>query len=160
MDDFLTKPVNPDALGAMLRRWLSGRGPDQAAAAQEQAPQEGVLDLDRLDMLRDLDPGSTAYLDKAIANFVARVPESVHAIRSATAARDDEALTHAAHRLKGSALNLGLPAVGHLAYELEMLGDSGTTTGAAAVLVDLEQALSRAVVELLGYQATYQRTLV
>ena len=155
MDDFLTKPVNPDALGAMLRRWLSGEGPGQTAALQEQAPQEGVLDLDRLDMLRDLDPGSTAYLDKAIANFVARVPESVHAIRSATAAHDDEALTYAAHRLKGSALNLGLPAVGHLAYELEMLGDSGTTTGAAAVLADLEEALSRAVVEVLGYQATY-----
>jgi CheY-like chemotaxis protein len=160
MDDFLTKPVNPDALGAMLGRWLNGQGADRLADVPEQAPREGVLDLDRLDMLRDLDPGSTGYLDKAIDNFVARVPESVHAIRSATAANDHEALTYAAHRLKGSALNLGLPAVGHLAYELEMLGDSGTTRGATAVLADLEEALSRAVMEVLGYQAAYRRSLV
>jgi CheY-like chemotaxis protein/HPt (histidine-containing phosphotransfer) domain-containing protein len=156
MDDFLSKPVNPDALGAMLRRWLHPEASTAVQPTPQPTPQEGVLDLERLDMLRDLDPGNTSYLDKAIANFVARVPESVHAIRTATAACDHEALTYAAHRLKGSALNLGLPAVGHLAYELEMLGDSGRTTGAAAVLADLEEALSRAVAEVLGYQAAYQ----
>ncbi len=157
MDDFLTKPVNPDALGAMLRRWLSGDASATPAAGVAQAPAEGVLDQDRLDMLRDLDPGSTGYLDKAIGNFVARVPESVHAIRTAIAAKDHAALTYAAHRLKGSALNLGLPAVGHLTYELEMLGDTGSTTGAPALLEDLEEALTQAVADLLTYQRSYQR---
>jgi CheY-like chemotaxis protein len=156
MDDFLTKPVNPDALGAMLRRWLSGEISGDTEVRREEPRAEGTLDLDRLDMLRDLDPGNTSYLDKAIGNFVARVPESVHAIRSASESRDHEALTYAAHRLKGSALNLGLPSVGHLAYELEMLGDTGTTDGAAALLEALEAALSRAVEEMLGYQRAYQ----
>jgi hypothetical protein len=156
MDDFLTKPVNPDALAAMLRRWVDGHGDGTAGVLREETPKEGILDLERLDMLRDLDPGSTSYLDKAIGNFVARVPESVHAIRSATAAHDAEALTYAAHRLKGSALNLGLPAVGHLAYELEMLGDTGSTTGAAGLLGRLEEALGRAVEEVLEYQTSYQ----
>jgi PAS domain S-box-containing protein len=157
MDDFLTKPVNPDTLATMLRRWLGGDVAERPVVRPEPGRREGILDLDRLDMLRDLDPGSAGYLDKAIGNFVARVPESVHAIRSATAARDPEALTAAAHRLKGSALNLGLPVVGHLAHELEMLGDSGGTAGAPALLEDLEEALSRAVVEVLGYRTAYQR---
>jgi CheY-like chemotaxis protein len=157
MDDFLTKPVNPETLGAMLRRWLRGGAGGRPGARPEAGVHDGVLDLDRLDMLRDLDPDSTGYLDKAIVNFVARVTESVHAIRSATAAGDPEALTAAAHRLKGSALNLGLPVVGHLAHELEMLGDTGSTTGAQALLEDLESALSRAVAEVLAYQNAYQR---
>ena len=114
-----------------------------------------MLDLDRLDMLRDLDPDSTSYLDKAIGNFVARAPESVHAIRAATSTHDHEALTYAAHRLKGSALNLGLPAVGHLAHELELLGDTGITGETAALVEDLEEALSKAVSEVLGYQRCY-----
>ncbi|MFZ5846234.1 MAG: response regulator [Actinomycetota bacterium] len=156
MDDFLTKPVNPEMLGRMLRRWVDGSSEPTEPAA-EQPVAEGVLDHDRLDMLRDLDPGNTAYLDKAIGNFVARVPESVHAIRASIATQDAEALTHSAHRLKGSALNLGLPTVGHLAHELEMLGDSGSTTGAAAQLEALEQALSHAVAEMLAYQQDYQR---
>ncbi|HLN77695.1 MAG TPA: response regulator [Nocardioidaceae bacterium] len=155
MDDFLTKPVNPDVLGAMLRRWLSGEVAALGADPAE-GPVGGVLDRDRLDMLRDLDPGSTDYLDKAIGNFVARVPDSVHAMRSAIAAADEEALTHAAHRLKGSALNLGLPAVGHLAHELELLGDTGSTTGAPALLDDLEVALTQAVSEVLAYQRGYR----
>jgi hypothetical protein len=127
-----------------------GQPPPQAAA-------EGVLDLDRLEMLRDLDPGNTSYLDRAIGNFVARVPEAVHTIRSAVAAQDHEGLTQSAHRLKGSALNLGLPAVGHLAHELELLGDSASTVGAPTLLGDLEEALSQAVAEVLGYQRAYQR---
>jgi HPt (histidine-containing phosphotransfer) domain-containing protein len=114
-----------------------------------------VLDLDRLDMLRDLDPGNTSYLDKAIGNFVSRCPESLQAIRAAVAAADDEALTQSAHRLKGSALNLGLPVVGHLAFELEMLGDAGTTTGAGTLLTDLEGALRQAAAELQSYQRAY-----
>jgi PAS domain S-box-containing protein len=155
MDDFLTKPVNPEVLGSMLARWVHGESvPGGPAADSERA--EGVLDLDRLEMLRDLDPGNTTYLDKAIGNFVDRVPEAVHSIRSAIAGRDPESLTHSAHRLKGSALNLGLPAVGHLAHELELLGDSGTTTGAPDLVADLEEALSTAVTEVLGYQRSYQ----
>ncbi|HET7532348.1 MAG TPA: response regulator [Nocardioidaceae bacterium] len=155
MDDFLTKPVNPEALGAMLRRWLTGERGGHTVIPEQQTRKEGVLDLDRLDMLRDLDPDSTSYLDKAIGNFVARAPESVHAIRAATSTHDHEALTYAAHRLKGSALNLGLPAVGHLAHELELLGDTGITGETAALVEDLEEALSKAVSEVLGYQRCY-----
>jgi PAS domain S-box-containing protein len=156
MDDFLTKPVNPEVLGTMLGRWVHG---DAAVVGQSpaRAAAEGVLDLDRLEMLLDLDPGNTSYLDKAIGNFVARAPEAVHTIRTAVAARDHETLTQSAHRLKGSALNLGLPAVGHLAHELEMLGDSASTTGAPSLVGDLEEALSQAVTDVLGYQRAYQR---
>lgn len=159
MDDFLTKPVDPDVLGAMLTRWLDG-GQTAPATGQGAAATDGVLDVDRLEMLLDLDPGSTAYLDRAIGNFVSRAPDSVHALRSAVAAADGEALTHAAHRLKGSALNLGLPAVGHLAHELELLGDSGSTVGATPLLEDLEDALSRSVAAVLDYQRGYRSPAV
>jgi PAS domain S-box-containing protein len=155
MDDFLTKPVNPEALGAMLQRWA--RGPVGRKPAEHRSGRtDGVLDLDRLDMLRDLDPASTAYLDRAIANFIARAPDAVASIGKAVAAEDSTALTEAAHRLKGSALNLGMPAVGHLAYELEMLGDGGRTAGAEALLVALEEALDQAVTRVRDYQRGYQ----
>ena len=155
MDDFLTKPVNPETLAAMLKRWLDGAVDGPPPEQAEPTPDEGVLDLDRLEMLREIDPGSTTYLDKAIGNFVARAPESLHAIRAAVVAADPEALTQAAHRLKGGALNLGLPAVGHVAFELEMLGDSGRVERAASLLEDLESALHEAVVQVRAYQQSY-----
>jgi CheY-like chemotaxis protein/HPt (histidine-containing phosphotransfer) domain-containing protein len=155
MDDFLTKPVDPEALGAMLRRWVHDAEDGRQAPTQARDG-DGVLDLDRLDMLRDLDPTSTTYLDRAIANFIARGPESVGTIRRAVADGNAEALTQAAHRLKGSALNLGMPAVGHLAYELEMLGDGGGTPVATDLLDSLEEALAQAVGRVREYQRSYQ----
>jgi PAS domain S-box-containing protein len=155
MDDFLTKPVDPQALGAMLQRWVHDAEDGRQVPTQVRDG-DGVLDLDRLDMLRDLDPTSTAYLDRAIANFVARGPESVGTIRRAVVDGNAEALTQAAHRLKGSALNLGMPAVGHLAYELEMLGDGGGSPVATDLLDSLEEALAQAVGRVREYQRSYQ----
>jgi CheY-like chemotaxis protein len=162
MDDFLTKPVDPGALGETLRVWLLDGGPtDGQAPAVESAqlppeePAGDVLDLGRLDMLRDLDPGNTSYLDRAIGNFDAASEESLEAIRAAVAAEDPTTLTYTAHRLKGSAQNLGLPRVGALAYDLELIGDSGTTQGAAARLAGLADALDEAVVAVRAYQRSY-----
>jgi HPt (histidine-containing phosphotransfer) domain-containing protein len=163
MDDFLTKPVDPEGLRSMLQRWVHGPRPERPADAEASRAgvgagvPRGVLDLERLDMLRDLDPESTAYLDRAIANFTSRVPESVGALHRAVARADAEALTQAAHRLKGSALNLGMPAVGHLAYELEMLGDAGRDDGAGDLLSALEEALGQAVARLREYQGSYRQ---
>jgi PAS domain S-box-containing protein len=156
MDDFLTKPIDPEALGSALRRWVdrsTGTGPTDPHQVAGTA--QSALDRDRLDMLRELDPSHTTYLDNAIGNFVARVPEAVDALRTAISARDHAALTQAAHRTKGSALNLGLSSVGHLAHELEMLGDSGSTAGAPALLAELEEALAQAVAAIRSYQRSY-----
>ena len=66
MDDFLTKPVDLRMLGETLAKWLGSSDVD-ADAEGEPAPVhpptppiEG-LDTERLDMLRDLDPGDTTY---------------------------------------------------------------------------------------------------
>ena len=162
MDDFLTKPVSPDSLGAMLHRWLDAEENPGPTPVPEGTGLPGSelgsrsLDTERLDMLRDLDPGNTTYLDTAIANFVGRAVESVDAVSGAVAAEDHEALIFSAHRLKGSALNLGLTDVGHWAYELELLGDAGATVGAPALLENLAKSLVEGVDQLQAYQRSYQ----
>ena len=162
MDDFLTKPVSPDSLGAMLHRWLDATENPGPTPVTEGTGVPGSqlgarsLDTERLDMLRDLDPGNTTYLDTAIANFVGRATEAIAAVRGAVAADDHAALIYAAHRLKGSALNLGLTSVGHWAYELERLGDSGATSGASALLESLEKSLVEGIDEVQAYQRSYQ----
>ena len=73
---------------------------------------------------------------------------SLDAIRAAVAAGDPAGLVASAHRLKGSATNLGLPALGQAAGALEGLGDAGLTEDAAAQVADLEAALARALAAL------------
>ena len=161
MDDFLTKPVDPGALAAVLEQWV-GDGAGGArrtvpAMTDEPDPVAPLHDLarDRLDELRDLDPGNTDYLDRAIGNFVRNTPGTLQTLREAVAADDAATLKQAAHKLAGGALNLGVTAAGRTAQEIELVADTGTTSGAVELLDQLERDLEHGRAALLAYQAAY-----
>lgn len=117
-------------------------------------PIEGV-DVERLDTLRDLDPGDTTYLDRAIGNFQVNSAAAVAAIHQAVAAGDVEALRARSHKIAGSALNLGLPRAGEAARAVEIASDTGTVEPAVRLLAELEDAMAEGRQLLLTYQATY-----
>ncbi|WP_166392436.1 Hpt domain-containing protein [Nocardioides ochotonae] len=117
---------------------------------------EDDLDLERLAMLRDLDPDDTSYLDRAIGNFVSNASTVGATAREAALRGDHEELRAVTHKMVGNALNLGLNYVGAAARRLELLAGEGTTEGAAALLDDLDRALARGREDLLAFQASYQ----
>ncbi len=145
MDDFLTKPIDPKALGRVLRSWIHSSGEADGRRTDGGHAEDGVLDRTRLGTLHDLSPTDTSLFDRFVSSFVTTAPESLAMIRVAVDADDAEALVASAHRLKGSALNLGVPLVGALCLELEMLGDEGHTKGAAEKLEQLGIELDRAL---------------
>jgi CheY-like chemotaxis protein len=159
MDDFLTKPVDPEALTAVLATRL-GRGRSLPArrlgSAPAPAPAAEGLDLERLDMLRDMGDGDTSYLDRAIGRFVAGSSELLEAIRSAVDDADVAALQQAAHRLAGSAGNLGVVAVATLARELEHLADAGSARPADGAVERLAATLERGRAAVLAYRESYR----
>jgi hypothetical protein len=155
MDDFLTKPVDPEALAATLARVFDGHPAPGVVPPPRPGPPGDQLDLSRLDMLRDMAPGNTSYLDRAIGHFVSNAPHALAAIRAAVHAGDAAALQQAAHRLAGSASNIGVVPVGTTARSLELVADSGTTEGAQELLGSLDEAISRGTAALLAYRASY-----
>jgi CheY-like chemotaxis protein len=169
MDDFLTKPVDAAALALVLDQWV---GTTSAPAArtvrivtEDQTPPAPAapdpaldgLTLDRLDELRDLDPGNTAYLDRAIGNFVANTPETLQRIREALTAGDAATLKQVSHKLAGGALNLGVTPAGRTAQQIELVADTGTTAGAAELVDRLAEELELGRAALLAYQARYSQ---
>jgi PAS domain S-box-containing protein len=172
MDDFLTKPVDTRALAEVLERWLGPRNPgatpssalpssslptvsDHPEPPRGDDPALAGLVLERLDELRDLDPGNTAYLDRAIGNFVANTPETLQRIRQAVADGDAAAVKQTSHKLAGSALNLGVEAAGRTAQEIEIHADTGALDGVDALVDRLDRALAEGRSALRAYQATY-----
>ena len=142
MDDYLTKPVDPTELEGALRAWTD------AATAPD------VLDQGRVQLLAELVKDGTSFFERTATSFLARVEDQLTAIRVAVADEDAQELRAAAHQLKGSALNLGLPRVAQAAARLEELGDAGHTSGAgplveqtatevAVAAAALRQALTR-----------------
>jgi len=163
MDDFLTKPVDASALAAVLERWVGSstgaparrtlRGVS-ANGDNSASPIDGLA-TDRLDELRDLDPDNTAYLDRAIGNFVRNTPGTLDSIRQAIADEDPEVLKQVSHKLAGGALNLGVMAAGRTAQQIELVADTGVTADAVRLTDQLEADLEAGRTALLAYQATY-----
>ncbi|MFB9315217.1 PAS domain-containing hybrid sensor histidine kinase/response regulator [Nocardioides plantarum] len=163
MDDFLTKPVSSAALRSALTRWV---GPDlvrrpggrPGGRPRARGPLSPHLDLDRLAELLEMGPGADAYLDRAIDNFLRRRPDVIAGLTRAVEQDDATALRAAAHSLKGSASNLGLPTVAAIAGRLEGLGDQGTTQGAMTAVAELAAALAEAATVLVDYRAWREQT--
>jgi len=140
MNDYVTKPVQRDALQATIERHLAacrraaGHGTGGASTGgllhQEEAAREIGLALDE-------------YLE-LVGAFLGGVPERLDKLSAALEAEDTERLRELAHSIKGSSLNLRLEAIASSARALEELGYAGTLEGAAAELARLRAAVEEA----------------
>jgi len=172
MDDFLTKPVDLAALRRTLHRWVgtpeaaaaappAGPGPDRTAPPVSPTNDPGehtALDVRRLEMLSDLDVAGEAYLDRAIANFSRSSVEAMARIGALLDAGDVRAAGPVAHKIAGSALNLGCLDAGERARSFEVLCDELAASepqdldGARETLRALDVAMTRARELLAAYR--------
>lgn len=111
-----------------------------------------ALDSSRLDELAEMGADALPLIQRAVDNFVARADEQVLALRSAVSAGDGPAVKADAHRLKGSALNLGALRVAELCLALEEAGLAGRFVEGPALLDSLAEALDEATKALRGYR--------
>ena len=87
-------------------------------------PVAAVINLDRLNALRQLDPGgNTAFLKRLVNIFLVSTPEFVKNIETAIQAGDRAELVRAAHSLRSSAVNVGAEKLSEICRLLEESGD-------------------------------------
>jgi signal transduction histidine kinase/DNA-binding response OmpR family regulator/HPt (histidine-containing phosphotransfer) domain-containing protein len=165
MDDYLTKPLDFDAVGVVLERVARMVGPrepgpppapvptdDAPAAAPPQAapPVSAVIDWSRLDELRTYDTPDGALVRSAVEAFSSQAPSALLELAGSVAARDGAALRKAAHGLKGAAMNIGASAVADHANDLEQAGRAVQLDGVEDSIAALATALVETLVELRG----------
>lgn len=147
MDDYLAKPIVAAELVRALRRWLADRRETQAASpltvsASSRYRQTGELDSGQIAVLCELDPdGAAGFLTQMVADYESTAVECLPAIRRAMDDSDPVALEDAAHKLKGSASQVGARLVQDAAARLVAIARSGSTQGGGDVLSELESSL-------------------
>jgi PAS domain S-box-containing protein len=120
MDDYLTKPVDPQVLARKLRQWLEAAAPEGFDSAP--APLELADSFDAA-ALADRFLGNAALYAKARDLFLQRTLATLHAMVEA-AGGDDEALRRLAHKIKGSAATIGAASLATLCAQVEAGGAS------------------------------------
>ena len=154
MDDYLTKPIRPDALGETLTRWITGGGTTTPTATEPVASDENAAQLDdaRLSILRDLDDGDGALLASIVEEFLSEAQRQLALLGEAVAEGDPQTVERAAHSIKGSSANIGATRLAELTGYLEALGRGGALGGAASVFDDVALELERVRVALARVQ--------
>ena len=142
MDDFVSKPVKPAELEAVLKRWVPKRETSLVACdsslgnheiqdtsneqpATSNETQDPPLDTATLDGLKELSGDDPSFLIEVIQQFLHDGPDHVAAIRQTVVDGDAESLMKAAHAFKGSCRNMGALLLGELCFTLEQKGLAG-----------------------------------
>jgi PAS domain S-box-containing protein len=159
MNDYVTKPISPDALAEALARWLPGdeaTRPVDVPARATRALAAPAGARPSLGPKADTDApvfdraGLLARLmdDEDLARMVARgfiedLPRQIEALRNYLDAGDAEGAVRQAHTIKGASANVGGEALRAEALRIERAAQATDLTAAVAGLADLESSFER-----------------
>jgi CheY-like chemotaxis protein len=123
MDDYVTKPIDPEELEAAIERW-TGELPDfEHARALEFVE------------------GNENLLESVVRLFIEQTPERLDAIRRALDAGDASGLERSAQTMEGAAVSLAMPRLRDIAHRIAIHGQRGELDRAAALVAELDEAV-------------------
>ncbi len=137
MDDYVSKPVTPEGLLAVLRRWVGTPAAPAERAVAASVTAGDLLDETIVASLMSVDDDGT-LMDEVVATFLKIAPVRLAAIRKAAKGNPAQ-LERGAHSFLGSCGNLGCRRMADLCARLEVLGRSGSTEGAPGLARALEE---------------------
>jgi CheY-like chemotaxis protein len=145
MTDYLAKPFRGHELFALIERRVESRPVAAARAAPDPPPSPDPVDLERFkNALRET--GAGAAINSILDTFLSQVPGRLATLEAASQSGNADAITRAAHVLRGAAATIGARALAGLLQQVETAaqdGDVGRARGAlGAVLVEAAVVLA------------------
>jgi two-component system sensor histidine kinase/response regulator len=141
MDDYLAKPINPDEVFSVIRKWLAWKfsAPTAAAMATPDAepdkrpssPVDMQDAMDRFDNERE-------FFSEMLQQFLQLLPGQLKEIEEALAANDADTVQKTAHNIKGSAGTLSARRLYAIVLKMEEHGRAGDLSGMDELLEELK----------------------
>jgi two-component system sensor histidine kinase/response regulator len=166
MNDYVSKPVEPQALADVLDKWL----PQDTAAKKDQPPAKvqtdvpGESERPAFGKVKSRVPATAGepevpVFDKAgmmarmmddeelartvAESFLEDIPRQIEALRGYLAAGDIPGAERQAHTMKGASANVGGEALRAVAFEMEKAGKAGDLDAVKARLPEMERQFAR-----------------
>jgi PAS domain S-box-containing protein len=168
MDDYLSKPLEPERLAEVLEKWLPARedgdesqkpeAGDQKSEAGNQgtedgghekrtAPEDDTPAINKAEFLRRLG-GDEELAGQILQGFVENNTKRLETLFKAIDQDDATAVHEHAHALKGSTLTIAAEALAEAGKHLEQAGKDGDIAQCRALGQRVEQEFQRVCTEL------------
>ncbi len=145
MNDYVSKPIVPAALAAVLRKWFStddsdSDAPEDSGSEKAELPKSNeVFDpddfMDR--MMEDMD-----IANLIVESFLENTPPLLAAMKEYLEVGDTEKIGISAHTLKGSAGNLSASLVVETAFKMEQFSKDGNLEALKSHFTEMQERYS------------------
>ncbi|MEI7924519.1 MAG: Hpt domain-containing protein, partial [Planctomycetota bacterium] len=144
MNDYLTKPIERQALVAVLEKWLKPKGEVEQTVVS--TPKEKVVLTNREEKLTVFN--RVAFMDRVmddedlartvIDGFLGEMPGEITQLKNHIAAGDARRGEQQAHKIKGASATVGGEALRAVAWAMEQAGKAGDLDAARSHVADLD----------------------
>ncbi len=157
MDDYITKPITPQSMAAMLETWLP-RMPNRTIPNAGKTSSSGMQVWDKngmLDRLMDDKP----LAQKIIAGFLSDTPIQMAKLEEYVNSGDAGIIERQAHSIKSAAANVGGEILRETALEMEESAHRGDVIASRLLLPRIKAELQRLQDELQKPEIIFQEVL-
>ena len=142
MDDYLSKPIQREALSAMIGKWSLGVEEDEEVETVDVEREDGDAPFDVEGALERVE-GDREFLGELLTELVEYASEAIGTLREGVEADDAERVERSAHSIKGAAANLAAEGTRALALGIEEAGREGRLKDAGELLGRLDVEVKR-----------------
>ena len=143
MDDYITKPVNPEKLFQAIQKWaFSDELPESNPAPPDQKKSEIVSKrtcvFNRSGFLERIE-GDQEFLTEIVQVFIDDALRQIGLLKEALATGDTERVCKHGHTLKGAAANICAERMQQVACEIETAGKTGDLKQTSLLIAKIEK---------------------
>ena len=143
MDDYLAKPIEPDALAQVLAKWLGRPNlKETGSPLKKAAPSAGDNVFNRAGLLKRL-AGNQGLAERLVKEFLDDTPSQLCILRKQLEDGDATGARRQAHKLKGAAATLSAGALREAALQAEQAAMAGQLNRLAEILPLMEGEFER-----------------
>ncbi len=149
MDDYISKPVNPERLNEIVDRWINQRLQNAGRPAEgerdqnerEQAGSAGARAAINLVQLRQMFGGDDDLVRKLLQLYISSTLSLLAGVQEALDMRNSESLARFAHSIKGASSNIAADEMTRLSVQLQEAARQEDWAAAQALCGSLEDSL-------------------
>jgi CheY-like chemotaxis protein len=150
MDDYLSKPVRPEDVRALVERWAEKAALDITIPGRDAAPtslrimtntNNSMNDIPAVDMerLQEFTEGDPANLTELATLYVKQTSQQLEQLQAAIKTGDAPGVRRIAHSCAGASATCGMKRIVPLLRDLEEQGDAGKLTTAPELYTQVVQ---------------------